>query len=711
MNKTLRFNSEPTPLQGEPRRETEDGREYLVVPAAASRQQVLAYDDAPDAYDREFLPDDELAVGVERTNAVPVTLNHPLVASPGGIQSALTTTPGAQYTEVGEFRGLRMNAGNMKVLGEVWLPVDGRDEHTDDYREAFDTLEDDGEVPTSFGYGVGEVDPTPGRHNGEQYSAVQRSLEIDHLALITNGKPRCAPNAGCAIGRANAQQNDDDVPTAAFGEPLSHNRSETTDMSDDSQTLLARARDAYHALGAALGTGRANAADEADIAPSEGMPEVPTAGTEWGDNPIPEDARQNATQYSAGDVVEYTDDGQTGIVLEVLTSDFTWPQGEDDEIDVEASTDSPMCVIARESGGSGVYETSELSSGSFDADEPDMDDLRENATVPEWYNHLDDPFSYDEVHDAVRGNANIPGVDDPEVGFAPGEPEGWTRKSYLQAYASVGGSWRSCVADMTGDVRSPKRWCSALKDTVYGTERWRGRFNAVGDEQEQSGSRAGESGRGADTDDTTQMRNPDNPTDDEMIDFLADETDFDRENAEKLRGEDCLGLTYERFNAEAGTETIETEGGDGGETETETTETTESPEQPGSKDTSGDEPALTFESEEAFNEAVHEAVEERENAQKEQSLIDWIDSRSERFNAESLEGTPQPVLEEIADDVADGRENAAGPYAGPRTDGRTADRSAMQTSGGPRVNAETEDLPPSSDDESYESAKASGGDD
>jgi len=207
------------------------------------------------------------------------------------------------------------------------------------------------------------------------------------------------------------------------------------------------------------------------------------------------------------------------------------------------------------------------------------------------------------------------------------------------------------------------------------------------------------------------MRNPDNPTDDEMIDFLADETDFDRENAEKLRGEDCLGLTYERFNAEAGTETIETEGGDGGETETETTETTESPEQPGSKDTSGDEPALTFESEEAFNEAVHEAVEERENAQKEQSLIDWIDSRSERFNAESLEGTPQPVLEEIADDVADGRENAAGPYAGPRTDDRTADRSAMQTSGGPRVNAETEDLPPSSDDESYESAKASGGDD
>lgn len=68
---------------------------------------------------------------------------------------------------------------------------------------------------------------------------------------------------------------------------------------------------------------------------------------------------------------------------------------------------------------------------------------------------------------------NIPGVDDPETGFRPGEPEGWTRSSVVQAWVSLGGTWRSCVSDMRGEIRSPERWCSALKDQFLGTENWR----------------------------------------------------------------------------------------------------------------------------------------------------------------------------------------------------------------------------------------------
>jgi uncharacterized protein with gpF-like domain len=158
--------------------------------------------------------------------------------------------------------------------------------------------------------------------------------------------------------------------------------------------------------------------------------------------------------FSGGDVVEYAD-GNLGVVLEVMTSDFTWPQGDDDEIDVEASSDDPAYIVARETGGAKIFRADELSPGSFDGDAPDLGELAGD--------------------EAAASKANIPGVDDPEVGFSS-LPDGWTRKSVLQAYASLGGSWTSCVADMQGEIRSPKRFCSALKDEVFGTERWRGRF-------------------------------------------------------------------------------------------------------------------------------------------------------------------------------------------------------------------------------------------
>ena len=72
---------------------------------------------------------------------------------------------------------------------------------------------------------------------------------------------------------------------------------------------------------------------------------------------------------------------------------------------------------------------------------------------------------------------NIPGVDDPGVGF-DSDPRGWDRSSYLDAWATVGGTWTSCFARMTlhFSPRMAKRWCAALKDTILGTEKWRTRF-------------------------------------------------------------------------------------------------------------------------------------------------------------------------------------------------------------------------------------------
>lgn len=164
------------------------------------------------------------------------------------------------------------------------------------------------------------------------------------------------------------------------------------------------------------------------------------------------DGVEAAMKFDAGDVVE-TDTGIIGVVLDRVTHDFTWPGGQG-ETKVEASSSRPVYIVGIETGGSKIFYASELSPSSIPEEE--QKDLGEA-----------------EIEAELKA-ANIPGVDDPEVGFQPGEPEGWTTLSYLSAYASVGGSWRSCVSEMSGDVRSPKRWCSALKDEVYGTELWRG---------------------------------------------------------------------------------------------------------------------------------------------------------------------------------------------------------------------------------------------
>jgi PBSX family phage portal protein len=243
----------------------------------------------------------------------------------------------------------------------------------------------------------------------------------------------------------------------AFEEPDWTIEFETHGSSNDlrESKILSNKASAVQAAGKVL-TANELRSELFDLPPIEDVDGDPVGQKNAPDNP-PDDEQAEASasmplekaDYSSGDVVDYGDG--TGVVLEVMTDDFSWPQGEEDEIEVEASSDNPAIIVGRESGGAKIFRPDELSSGSFDGDAPSKGEL-------------------DELN-----KANIPGVDDPETGFSS-LPEGWTRKSVLQAWASLGGTWTSCVADMGGEVSSPKRWCSAMKDEVYGSERWRGRF-------------------------------------------------------------------------------------------------------------------------------------------------------------------------------------------------------------------------------------------
>jgi len=228
--------------------------------------------------------------------------------------------------------------------------------------------------------------------------------------------------------------------------------------------------------------------------------------------------------YQLGEIVS-TEDGD-GIIAAFVEENFEFPVGqsegqieevEDEESpemeEIEASSDNPVYIVALQDGGSTAVTGDEIEGdGSLEGEGADIEEWPPeegaDAELSPVYEYCDDPSDMaqleaakkkyihenyaselaDYVEDSDASLAtleelsyeelvNIRGVDDPHVGFDE-LPPGWTRKSVLQAWASLGGMWRTCYPRMIR-VRGPnfaKRWCAALKDEVLRTEEWRGKF-------------------------------------------------------------------------------------------------------------------------------------------------------------------------------------------------------------------------------------------
>lgn len=231
---------------------------------------------------------------------------------------------------------------------------------------------------------------------------------------------------------------------------------------------------------------------------------------------IPVTAVAELREYELGDTVEV--DGETGMIAAFVEKTFSWDTAPDEDggkEKIEASEDNPTYIVALLSGGSVPAKAGDLSEGSIESDEGkeinSFKEVKKGAEKTELspvYEYTSNPDSISELRHAKKTVAmdksraelaqytkneglgvhywesttveellNIPGVDDPEVGFSD-LPDGWTRKSVLQAWASLGGQWRTCHAQMTKEMgpRMSKRFCSALKDEVLGTEQWRNKF-------------------------------------------------------------------------------------------------------------------------------------------------------------------------------------------------------------------------------------------
>ena len=719
----LRINSSGQ-ASGDTRRETENGVEYLIAPAVIAREGVLDYSDQRDAFDHELLPKEEFTPA-SRWNGLPVLVDHPTTTVAGTVQPTSTTTPGTTSTDVGEFRDADTGSDGATLGGEVWIRANERDQHGPGFRRAFDDLEEGEEVQVSPGYGVGELDATSGRHNGESYAGVQRDLDPDHVAVVISGKARCSVAAGCSIGqRANAEQNGD-PPSAAFGTPL--NRSENNGMTqqqrqnanfgdgDDREnaTLIQRARDAYDALGDVLGgqAGRQNArstartpeydrtlaeddVDDGEFVSTHWMlDDYVDAYAEQTDEDVPSDLHsplsgglsQDARNWIAKHTLLGNADADTEpnlLLFNVVSPDGVLHESKLRDV---IGSDGARATLSE-----GVRESARDEAGRLLSEEfgDDDEDARENAKQRVKWESENGDTRYGVIADQLDGD------DQPD------------EKVLVAMYEYVGDSGESSseeksdwenMTDEDGNDQNARVEREKLTELGEFPNEPAGRANSEQDE-----SRAGESGRGADTtqdpNDMTDPETPDDPTDEQKIEYLVSEDgpNLDRENMEPLEGEDCLDTIYndyQRLNAAEAEEEGEDGGEEGGDEDRENADT---------EDETDETLDMTEEDfQDRVNSAVTEALEERENSARQDQLVERITANSE-YDAERLNGKSVDALEIIAEQQDLDRQDT-----GAATQSR-ADMGPLQTEP-VRANAETEDLPPSSDDETYDAAV--GGDD
>lgn len=203
-------------------------------------------------------------------------------------------------------------------------------------------------------------------------------------------------------------------------------------------------------------------------------------------------------EFQTGDTVEF--DGKKGMVVSLIKEDTEWypdSEDEDDFYDIKVEEGDPVLLVAFEDGTTKPLTQEQIEEGEWEDvnGEMDMDEVdkaAEDTELSAAYHEVDDPADFEKFQNA-RHNVgaitedeleaelaspaiDLPGANTAGIGFSE-DPKGWDRSSYLKAWATFKGKWRVCYARMIRHFgpRMAKRWCSALKDEVYQTTRWRNR--------------------------------------------------------------------------------------------------------------------------------------------------------------------------------------------------------------------------------------------
>ncbi|MHC4278248.1 MAG: DUF2213 domain-containing protein, partial [Planctomycetota bacterium] len=171
------------------RRETLDGREYLVVPVSLIVPGVLHGSQGPLLY-----PQDEIAKNVEAWNGIPLLIEHPKGSVAARDNASVVVAQG-----VGILRNVTANG---KLVGEAWHDVESLRAKGSSVLEA---LEGGQKVEVSTGLGT-ENEEEPGQFNGTPYKAIARNYQPDHLAILPNSVGACSVQDGCGLNVNELQE-------------------------------------------------------------------------------------------------------------------------------------------------------------------------------------------------------------------------------------------------------------------------------------------------------------------------------------------------------------------------------------------------------------------------------------------------------------------------------------------------------------------------
>jgi len=181
---TVNFTTVTANLTSGVRRETLQGREYLVAPLTMIVPGVLAGSKGPLYY-----PEEEVKKNPTAWNGMPIVVNHPMV---NGIPVEARSPGVLDKQQIGTVFNARYKG---KLVAEGWFDVE-RTRKTN--VGIYEQLINNKPIELSTGLYT-DNEPYRGVWNGREYHYVARNYRPDHLAILVGSRGACSIKDGCGV--------------------------------------------------------------------------------------------------------------------------------------------------------------------------------------------------------------------------------------------------------------------------------------------------------------------------------------------------------------------------------------------------------------------------------------------------------------------------------------------------------------------------------
>lgn len=180
-----------TVLNASLRRETLNGKEYLVAPVTLIQFGVLNGSNGPILYEEK-----DAKETADAWNGMPLLLNHP--------QKQGRPTSGRDPEIINRYGlgNVYRVTSNGKLAGEAWFDIEKANSV---HPGIIEDIENGRKVEVSTGLGL-SLEQREGVHNDRTYLSIARNYRPDHLAVIVDGRGACSVDDGCGVNNKSSEE-------------------------------------------------------------------------------------------------------------------------------------------------------------------------------------------------------------------------------------------------------------------------------------------------------------------------------------------------------------------------------------------------------------------------------------------------------------------------------------------------------------------------